>query len=466
MADPAHDAALAAIWSAAGGSADWLACLQASGAGGLPSVFSTTSLASAAVGAACLAVAELAHGRDGVVRNAAVDRRLASLWFGRSIRPDGWSLAPSWDAIAGDYRAARWLDQAAHQRAPPPGGGARGAGDGGRARRGRPRRGGRGTRPRWNLPCWSAAAAQPPCGAWLTGPSTRRGAPWPANRCCTASSGAPGAGHRIGPADRPLRGVRVLDLTRVLAGPVATRFLAGFGAEVLRIDPPDWDEPGLVPDVTLGKRCARLDLRLPSDRAQLEALLAAADVLVHGYRPDALARLGLDAQRRQALRPGLVDVSLDAYGWSGPWAGRRGFDSLVQMSSGIADAGMRAAGATARAAAGPGARPRHRLHHGRGSRSRPLAAGGAGDGIDPARVAGAYGGLVGGTAGARSARARGRERGGLRCGRGSDALGARPEVEAALRHRRHSHRLGPAGERTRLGIGRLGGVAYATFSSS
>jgi len=133
----------------------------------------------------------------------------------------------------------------------------------------------------------------------------------------------------------------VLDLTRVLAGPVATRFLAGLGAEVLRIDPPDWDEPGVLPSVMAGKRSARLDLRTPSGKATLETLLRQADILVHGYRPDALEGLGLGAVRRDALRTGLVEVCLDAYGWSGPWRARRGFDSLVQMSSGIADAGMR-----------------------------------------------------------------------------------------------------------------------------
>jgi crotonobetainyl-CoA:carnitine CoA-transferase CaiB-like acyl-CoA transferase len=145
--------------------------------------------------------------------------------------------------------------------------------------------------------------------------------------------------------DRPLRGIRVLDLTRVLAGPVATRFLAGFGADVLRIDPPHWDEPAIVPEVTLGKRCARLDLRGAADRATFEALVRDADVLVHGYRPDALAGLGYDARRIRALRPGLVEVCHDAYGWSGPWKGRRGFDSLVQMSAGIAAEGMRRRGA-------------------------------------------------------------------------------------------------------------------------
>jgi hypothetical protein len=140
---------------------------------------------------------------------------------------------------------------------------------------------------------------------------------------------------------RPLRGVRVLDLTRVLAGPVATRFLAGFGADVLRIDPPEWDEPAVVPDVTLGKRCARLDLRAPRGRSTFEQLLQECDVMIHGYRADALEDLGLGADRRRELCPSLVDVSLDAYGWTGPWRKRRGFDSLVQMSAGIADEGMR-----------------------------------------------------------------------------------------------------------------------------
>jgi len=108
---------------------------------------------------------------------------------------------------------------------------------------------------------------------------------------------------------------------------------------VLRLDPPGWDEPALAPEVTLGKRCARLDLRRPADRLKFERLLGTADVLVHGYRPEALERLGYGEAQRRALNPALVDVSLNAYGWSGPWAGRRGFDSLVQMSCGIAAAG-------------------------------------------------------------------------------------------------------------------------------
>jgi len=143
-----------------------------------------------------------------------------------------------------------------------------------------------------------------------------------------------------GSVARPLAGIKVLDLTRVLAGPIASRFLAGLGANVLRIDPPTWDEPGVVPEVTLGKRCARLDLHDKTDRAVFEGLLMDADILLHGYRADALERLGYGAAYRQQLTPGLIDVCLNAYGWSGPWQDRRGFDSLVQMSSGIAQAGM------------------------------------------------------------------------------------------------------------------------------
>lgn len=191
---------------------------------------------------------------------------------------------------------------------------------------------------------------------------------------------------------RPLAGVRVLDLTRVLAGPVATRFLAGFGAQVLRIDPPDWDEPSLAPEVTVGKRCARLDLRHASGRHRFEALLADADMLVHGYRADALDKLGLGAAQRRALQPQLIDISLNAYGHTGPWNHRRGFDSLVQMSCGIAHAGM-----VASDAAQPKPLPFQALDHAtgylmaaaavRGLRQRMVHGGGSRARLSLARVA-------------------------------------------------------------------------------
>ena len=167
-------------------------------------------------------------------------------------------------------------------------------------------------------------------------------------------------GDDLGPADRPLGGLKVLDLTRVLAGPAATRFLAGFGAQVLRIDPPGREEPGVEIEMTVGKNCARLDLR--RHREDVLALLAEADVLVHGYRPGAMDRLGLGEHELHTARPGLVEVMLDAYGWSGPWRGRRGFDSLVQMSSGIAFPADGDPDSRPDAAAGPGARSGHRLY--------------------------------------------------------------------------------------------------------
>ena len=141
--------------------------------------------------------------------------------------------------------------------------------------------------------------------------------------------------------ERPLAGLRVLDLTRVLAGPMATRLLAGFGAQVLRVDPPGYDEPNGIGsgDLTLGKRCAALDLKTADGRASFAGLLAGADLLVHGLRPGALDDLGLDQDTRQAISPGLIEVTLNAYGWTGPWAGRRGFDTLVQNSAGLALAG-------------------------------------------------------------------------------------------------------------------------------
>lgn len=147
-------------------------------------------------------------------------------------------------------------------------------------------------------------------------------------------------------ATAPLAGVKVLDLTRVIAGPVATRFLAAYGADVLRVDPPGFVEvPALLPETTAGKRCTALDLRRPEDRSRFEALLADADVLVHGLRRGALRTLGYDPEQLSQRYPALVVAGVNAYGVSGPWASRRGFDSLVQMSAGIAAHGMTVAGA-------------------------------------------------------------------------------------------------------------------------
>lgn len=139
------------------------------------------------------------------------------------------------------------------------------------------------------------------------------------------------------PVDRPAAGVRVLDLTRVIAGPVATRTLALLGADVLRVDSPRLPEAeDAHTDTGFGKRSTRLDLAAPADRAVFDALLATADVVVTAYRPGALDAHGLGAEALFARRPDLILAQLSAWGWTGPWAGRRGFDSLVQAGVGIA----------------------------------------------------------------------------------------------------------------------------------
>lgn len=134
-------------------------------------------------------------------------------------------------------------------------------------------------------------------------------------------------------ASAPLRGVRVLDLTRVIAGPIATRTLALLGAEVLRLDPPALPEiAGQHLDTGHGKRSALLDVATPAGSARFDELLASADIVALGYRPDALARLGLAPAQLAERRPGVIVLSLSS--WGDPH--RRGFDSLVQAASGIA----------------------------------------------------------------------------------------------------------------------------------
>jgi crotonobetainyl-CoA:carnitine CoA-transferase CaiB-like acyl-CoA transferase len=312
--------------------------------GSLTSIFAVSDLAQASVGVAGSALAALVAQR-GDPPDVSVDRDLASVWFRWSIRPQGWEIPPPWDAVSGDYLCQDgWIRlhaNAPHHRAAilavldvP-------------AERDEVAAAAR-SWPAHDLESavvgtGGAAAAMRSEAEWRAHPQGRAVA---IERLVSMerTSKSNGPDEPAADVSRPLEGLRVLDLTRVLAGPVATRLLAGWGADVLRVDPLDWDEPSVAPEVTLGKRCARLDLREAHGKDTLLGLLREADVLVHGYRPGALDHLGIGAQTRDETRPGLVDVSLDAYGWTGPWRDRRGFDSLVQMSTGIADAGRAASG--------------------------------------------------------------------------------------------------------------------------
>ena len=189
-----------------------------------------------------------------------------------------------------------------------------------------------------------AAAVMHTREEWLASPAGQATRDAPLLAIDEHHSDVPVAWARTEPS-LPFSGIRVLDLTRVIAGPVATKFLAGYGADVLRIDPPGFEEvASLLPETTVGKRRAAVDLATPVGRRVFEALVAGADVMVIGYRPDALATYGYDDQRLCQLNPSLITARLDAYGWTGPWRNRRGFDSLVQMSCGIAAAGAAAYG--------------------------------------------------------------------------------------------------------------------------
>jgi len=140
-------------------------------------------------------------------------------------------------------------------------------------------------------------------------------------------------------AKRPLAGIRVLDLTRVLAGPTCAKSLAEHGADVLKISAEHIPDMGLVEmDTGIGKLSARLDLRTAEGAYLLNSLVKQADVFSQSYRPGALAARGFSPEALAALRPGIVCVSLSAWGETGPWRARRGFDSIVQAVSGMAHA--------------------------------------------------------------------------------------------------------------------------------
>jgi crotonobetainyl-CoA:carnitine CoA-transferase CaiB-like acyl-CoA transferase len=340
MSDLAMRLAREAWEALGGGTAMPDSGLSFTGVGALPSAFAVTDVAAASVACAGMAVGELLGGAQ-----VAVDRRLASMWFAWSLRPIGWERPSPWSPTAGDYRTADgWIklhNNSPHHFA------AATAVLGELIDRENVAR----LMLDWRsddleaaiVAAGGASAAMRSQKAWAEHP---QGQAVNAEPLAHIKSFPQVEAWNWSPKGaRPLAGLRVLDLTRVLAGPVATRFLAGYGAEVLRIDPLDWDETGIIPEVALGKRCARLDLKSEAGRETLEGLLAQADVLLHGYRPHALERLGFGAERRREIRPDLIDVSLCAYGWTGPWASRRGYDSLLQMSNGIADTGMAWAGA-------------------------------------------------------------------------------------------------------------------------
>ena len=136
--------------------------------------------------------------------------------------------------------------------------------------------------------------------------------------------------------DRPLSGIRVVDITRVLAGPTCARTLAEHGAEVMKITAKHLPNLGYQEwDTGHGKLSAQLDMREPAQLEKLKGLIRQADVFSQGYRPGTLGSRGLSPEELAKQRPGLIYVSLNAFSHAGPWASRRGFDTVIQSVSGI-----------------------------------------------------------------------------------------------------------------------------------
>jgi len=340
--------ALEKLWTGLGHDKRALERVDLSGAEPvLPSSFAVGTAMQASVAACALAAAEIWRARSGRAQRVGVDMRAAAVASRseRYITVDGAPPPDTSDKIFGVYRCGdgRWVrlhtnfphhrdgvlailkcahDKAAVAQA---------------------------------LRDWQAFDLEETCAqAGLVVTAMRNFAEWDAHPQGQAVGRLPLLSlERIGDApappwpagERPLTGIKVLDLTRVIAGPICGLTFAAHGADVMLVTSPNLPAiPRLVIDTGRGKLSTHIDLRESAGRKAFEALVAEADVLVQGYRPGALAGLGYGPQEVARLRPGIVYVSLCAYGHEGPWSGRRGFDSLVQTASGFNAAEAEAAG--------------------------------------------------------------------------------------------------------------------------
>ena len=364
--NPDATATLRTLWLAAGLPEAALAQVHLPGSQPvLPSSFAVATAAQASLGAAAAAAAELWHLRTGQRQSVQVDRAHAALECTGHFSLDG-RVPALWDKLSGLYACGSaageggWVrihanfahhrDAALRLLGLPPGD----------------------ATPRSVVASallgWSAldfeqsaadaggvVAAVRSFAQWQAHPQSQALAAQPLVRI-TPIGGEPGAAAApaapthwpaINSTQRPLHGLRVLDLTRILAGPVAGRLLAAYGADVMLVNGPHLPNIESIADTSRGKLSTLIDLREAAGRAQLDALAGQAQVFVQGYRPGALAAVDFSAEALARRHPGIVVASLSAYGNEGPWAGRRGFDSLVQTATGFNLAEAEAAGAAA-----------------------------------------------------------------------------------------------------------------------
>jgi crotonobetainyl-CoA:carnitine CoA-transferase CaiB-like acyl-CoA transferase len=360
---------LADLWTQTGGDVAALDDVTLTGAEPqLPSSFRVGASAQASIAAAGLAAAQIWTMRSGQSQNVAVDMRHAVVECRseRYLRVDGKPPGPTWDAIAGVYktrdgRFVRLHTNFRHHR------------DAVckvlncEAER---------EKVQAALMQWDAEAFETAAYAaggvvsmmrsreeWLATPHGKALAEQPVVTIEKIGEAAPKPWPGIGPqGDRPLAGLRVLDLSRVIAGPVAGRTLAAHGADVMLISSPNLPAiPWLTIDTGRGKLSTFADLKTDEGRTGLRGLLAEADIFSQGYRPTSIAACGFSPEEAAKINPGIVYVSLSAYGHKGPWAERRGFDSLVQTSTGFNHAEGKAAGVD-----GPKELPAQMLDHATG----------------------------------------------------------------------------------------------------
>jgi crotonobetainyl-CoA:carnitine CoA-transferase CaiB-like acyl-CoA transferase len=353
------------IWTSVGGEAAALDALTLTGdEPQLPSSFRIAAAAQTSVAATGLAAAEIWKMRSGQAQDVTVDMRHAAVECRseRYLRVDGKPPPPAWDAIAGIYntRGAKFVrlhTNFPHHRDAVC-----------KVLNCNPER----DEVQAALLQWDGEAFE--TAAYAEGGVVavmRSHDEWSATPHARALAGLPlisitkigDAAPKPWPAgDRPLAGIRVLDLSRVIAGPVAGRTLAAHGADVLLISGPDLPAiPWLTIDTGRGKLTSFVDLKREQGRTLLRDLLVGADIFSQGYRPRAIAGLGFSPDDAARINPGIVYVTLSAYGHAGPWAERRGFDSLVQTATGFNHAEGQAAGVD-----GPKELPAQMLDHATG----------------------------------------------------------------------------------------------------
>lgn len=339
---------LADLWTLAGGEPSALNTVTLTGSEPiLPSSFRVGAASQVTIAAAGLAAAQIWQARSGEAQGLSVDMTHAAVECRseRYLRVDDKQPSSIWDAIAGVYRTGDGRFVRLHTNFP------HHRDNVCKVLNCKPERDDvQRALMQWSGEAFETAAYDGGCvvsmmrshDEWMATPQARALEKLPLLTIEKIGDAAPRSWPK---GDRPLSGLRVLDLSRVIAGPVAGRTWAAHGADVMLISAKNLPSiPWLVIDTGRGKLSSFADLKTEAGRETVRGLLAQADIFSQGYRPHSIAALGFAPEDAARISPGIIYVSLSAYGHAGPWAGRRGFDSLVQTSTGFNHAEGQAAG--------------------------------------------------------------------------------------------------------------------------